>query len=188
MKPKILKKILIFFVLALVPAAVFILLRVKNGQRENVSAPETQGGPSPTPTFKLPEYTQPPITSEGKPDLNSPEVKDAISAKARLAKRLPIYIKDFKTSVGIATTINIFALPGDPEYLIHIDIYGINYQNNEANEAKNPEATAFKESFLAVKTLLGQNEADIKELYFVFGGREYIQKTAEYWIKTFKLL
>ncbi|MCK4829421.1 hypothetical protein KA005_77570, partial [bacterium] len=84
--------------------------------------------------------------------------------------------------------INIYRIGLDPQYLIHIDIYGINYQNQELDEEKNPEVTAFKESFIRTKELLQEKGVNIKEIYFVFGGKDYIQETAELWIEKLELL
>lgn len=138
--------------------------------------------------FVLPDYTQPPLTPEGEVDTGSGEVKKAIQLKNQLEPKLPIYVESFQTSVDIATTINIYAITQDPDYLIHIDIYGVDYQNQDTDESANPDVTAFKESFLQAKKLLEQNGVNIKDIYFVFGGRQYIQETAELWIKTFDLM
>lgn len=131
--------------------------------------------------FNLPQYTQP---SPGQDE----EVKAAITTKQKLQPYLPIYLENFSTSVGITTTINLYTIPQDPNYLIHFDIYGIDYQGPTTDESTNPNITAFKESFNHAKNLLKQKGVDLKDLYFIFGGPEYIQQTAELWIKTFSLL
>jgi len=131
--------------------------------------------------FTLPKYTSPSNDSNIK-------IQTAVQAKKTLKSHLPIYIENFSTSVNIPTTINIYILPNDPNYLIHIDIYGINYHSASTNEDINPYATAFKESFLKIKSLLQEENIDLKDTYFIFGGRQYIQETAETWIKEFNLL
>lgn len=179
------RNLLILSGLALL-ALFIVYLQSKYSQKQSLTKNQEQT--SDVNLFRLPSYSSPPLNQEGQLDLNAPEVKKATEAKTKLASKLPIYLKEYKTSVGITTTINIFSLPQDPGYLIHVDIYGINFQNKEADETKNPQATAFKESFVETKRLLEDARVDIHDIYFVFGGREYIQETAEYWIKTFGLL
>jgi len=178
--------VLLFITLAV---GVFSLIQFLLGNYKRGG--QGQGGLNPTPTpaeIRLPAHTQPPLTPDNKVDYASPRVQKAVEAKKELLAKLPIYIEGFKTSVDLATTINIYQIPQDADYLIHIDIYGINYQNQESDEGKNPEATAFKESFLEVKSVLRQSGVDIEDIYFVFGGPEYIQQTGELWIKHFGLL
>jgi len=131
--------------------------------------------------FTSPSYTQP-------QDIAQSKVKLAIDAKQKLQPFLPIYLENFSTSVGINTTINIYTNPQDYNYLIHFDIYGIDYQSPTTDETTNPNITAFKESFNYAKNLLKQKGINLKDLYFIFGGPVYIQQTAELWIKTFSLL
>lgn len=138
--------------------------------------------------FTPPEYTQTPTKPDGQIDTDHPSVKTAIQTKQTLQSFLPIYLTDFPTSVNITTTINIFTLPQDPNHLIRLDIYGIDYQSSSTNEAINPHATAFKESFLKAKSLLQEKGIDLQNIYFVFGSRAYIQQTAQEWIQHFNLL
>jgi len=128
--------------------------------------------------YSAPFFTSPPRTEDGEVDHESEKVKSAIKSKETLSSLLPISETDFETSVEITTSIYIYTSAFDPEYLMHIDIHGIDYGIQETNPNKNPNVTAFIESF----------GADIKEMIFVFGGRQYIQETAELWIKTFDLL
>lgn len=152
------------------------------------AAPPTLSSPRPSPAeFILPSYTQPPQTPTGEVDTTSSVVQKAIQSKKTLLPALPVYIENFSTSVGIATTINLYTLPQDPDYLIHFDIYGINYQNNRP-EPTNPNFIAFKESFLYAKSLLQQKGINLQDIYFIFGGRQYIQETAALWIKALNLL
>ena len=90
--------------------------------------------------------------------------------------------------MGIPTTINVYSIPQDPDYLIHVDIYGINYHHASLDETVNPEMTAFKESFIHVKQIIKEKGINLQDIYFIFGGRQYIQETAEDWIKTLGLL
>ena len=171
---------LIFIVGAIVVAS--LLLNKPNKKNDEVQKIQVEKS-----DYSPPSYTQPPTNSEGQIDLSSQEVLASIENISKLTDSLPIY-EEFETSVGIKTTINIYRIGLDPQYLIHIDIYGINYQNQELDEEKNPEVTAFKESFIRTKELLQEKGVNIKEIYFVFGGKDYIQETAELWIEKLELL
>lgn len=131
-----------------------------------------------------PQYAQIPLPEE----LDPQKVTDSAAAKKKLASKLPIYIADYSISNGMKTTLNVYAIDGDPDYIIHIDIYGVNYEEQNTNPAQNPNVVAFVESFQEIKKQLSTRGVDLAQMYFVFGSREYIQKTAELWIKTFKLL
>jgi len=138
--------------------------------------------------YTLPDYTQPPTKPDGQADTDNPSVQAAIQTKQTLQTHLPLYSENFPTSVNISTTINIYTLPQDPNYLIRLDIYGINYHHSSTDETINPHATAFKESFLKAKSLLEEKGVNLQSVYFIFGGRPYIQQTAQEWIKHFNLL
>ena len=177
-------KKLIISILFIIGAMVVASLLLNKPSKKNDELQEIQVEKS---DYIPPSFTQPPPDSEGKIDLNSQEVVSSIENISKLTDSLPIY-EEFETSVDIKTTINIYRIGLDPQYLIHIDIYGINYQNQELDEEKNPEVTAFKESFNKAKELLQNRGVDIKEIYFVFGGKNYIQETAELWIEKLGLL
>lgn len=138
--------------------------------------------------FTLPNYTQPPLKEDNTIDQSNPQLQLATKTKAKLLPHLPIYYPDFSTSVNITTTINIFSLPQDLDHLIHLDIYGINYQNSSLDPTVNPQVTAFKESFLKAKNLLQEKGVNLQDIYFVFGGPPYVQTTAQTWIKALNLL
>lgn len=137
--------------------------------------------------FVLPDYTQAP-QKNGQPDLEAPRTQAAIAAKKKLLPFLPIYIPNFFTSVNQETTINIYSLPADLDYLIHIDIYGIDYESPSLDEATNSNITAFRESFAKAREEIAKHGVNIQDLLFIFGGRTYIQETAELWIDHFNLL
>jgi hypothetical protein len=120
--------------------------------------------------------------------VSSTGVKTAISNKSKIAGSLPIYIKNFKISNGMETTLNVYTIPEDPNYLIHIEIYGIDFENQNISKAENPDITAFIESFNEIKRQLTNRGVDIHNIYFMFGDQTYIQTTANLWIKTFNLL
>lgn len=145
--------------------------------------------PPPIPqAYTPPFYTQPQSFTDGQVDASLPAVQAAVQAKQKLAPHLPIYIENFQTSVNLPTTINLYTLSTDPGYLIHFDIYGIDYQNQNSDPTINPHVTAFKESFLHAQQQLTQLNLNLKDLYFVFGGQEFIQQTAELWINSLNLL
>lgn len=139
--------------------------------------------------YKLPSYSQPLTDAQGNINSDSEQVKVAIISKQKLVEsKLPIYIENFQTSVGITTTLNVYTIPEDPSYLVNIDIYNIDYQYQETDPNKNPNVTAFIESFNEIKKHLAERGVDIKNLYFIFGGRKVIEETADLWIKKFNLL
>lgn len=142
--------------------------------------------PSPI-SFDLPSYSQPPLDADGRVDRTLPEVITAVATKEKLKKILPIYIKNFKTSNGRITTLNVYTVSSDPDYLVNIEIYGVDYRNNDPSTT-NPDAIAFADSFNEIKKQLAQRGVDVHNIYFVFGQRTFIQSTADQWIKTFGLL
>jgi hypothetical protein len=148
----------------------------------------------------LPSQPTPQITAIPIPPAVSPIVPrqtnvDTITSKGDSAKSLiernkispdlPIRVDNFETSLKQKTTINIFTLPSDPKSIIHIEIYGVNYNHPETNQS---DALAFKESFLLAKKALTTRGVNIRSLQITFGNRQYIQDTATYWVETFKLM
>lgn len=129
-----------------------------------------------------------PVGIENQVEESSSQTKKAIETKKKLESSLPIYVENFKTSNDRLTTLNVYTIPEDPEYLVHIEIYGIDYQIQNSNPSENPDAVAFIDSFNEIKSRLSSKGVNVKDLYFVFSGREYIQDTAEVWIKEFQLL
>lgn len=129
-----------------------------------------------------------PVGIENQVDESSSQTKKAIETKKKLESSLPIYVENFKTSNDRLTTLNVYTIPEDSEYLIHIEIYGIDYQIQNSNPSENPDAVAFIDSFNEIKNRLSSKGVNVKDLYFVFSGRDYIQDTAEIWIKEFQLL
>jgi hypothetical protein len=138
--------------------------------------------------FSIPSYSKPPENSSGKVDISSEQVKTAIENKTKLKKSLPIYIENFKTSNGMSTTLNVYTISSDPDYLIRIDIYGIDFNNQDVSKETNPNVTAFIDSFEEIKKRLTAEGVDIHNIYFILGQRKFIQETADLWIKTYGLL
>lgn len=119
----------------------------------------------------------------------SNQIPDTVSQKekSKIAPFLPINVQNFETSVGITTNFNIFSIDSEPSQVIHAEVYGINYYLSDAT-TDNPQAVAFIESFNQIKKLLSDKGVDVSKLQILYGNREYIQSTAENWIKTFNLL
>ncbi len=119
----------------------------------------------------------------------SNQIPDTVSQKekSKIAPFLPINVQNFKTSVGITTNFNIFSIESEPSQVIHAEVYGINYYLSDAN-TNNPQAVAFVESFNQIKKLLSDKGVDVSKLQILYGNREYIQSTAENWVKVFRLL
>lgn len=179
-----LKKIIpIAFILLIV--AIIIMLIVSNK-----SSKETP--PDSSPKFDLhpldSSTNTPPLTKDGQVDTDSPEVQNAITQKTSLKEHLPIYIENYPTSANISTTINLYSLDDEPEYTVHLEIYEVIYHDQNYNFNENPNALAFKESFLAAKQTLQELGVDPTKLYYIYGSRKYIQETAELWVDKLELL
>ena len=167
-----------FFVIALVVSLSILLLVL-------LLSPKSS---QPPPTPSLP----PSGTSQLRSELSSlaDDKKKAAVAYVSLVKdRLPIYYEGFETSVGIDTTINIFRLDGDPEEITRLEIYGLSYlYKDELDEQKNPNVTAFKESFNKALSILQESGIDPKQLVFVYGDKDYVRITSTYWVDKLGLL
>lgn len=190
------------FVITTLAAIVILLIAQFSGK--NIEAPIASPSPTsqssynttqlppeeplPSPiSFTLPSYSQPPLDSDRRVDRTSPQVIAAVASKEKLKKSLPIYIKNFQTSNGRFTTLNVYTVSSDPDYLINVEIYGVDYRNNDASKT-NPDAIAFADSFNEIKRILLSKGVDIHNVYFLFGQRTFIQSTADLWIKAFGLL
>ncbi len=161
-----------------------------------------QESPSPIPTdiqeqtsdyvststnFTPPSYSKPPENLLRQVDTTSEQVTTAVESKNKLKSDLPIYIENFRASNGMLTTLNVFTLSSDPEYLIRIEIYGIDFGDQNTSKDENPNVTAFIDSFEEIKKQLTKKGVDIHNIYFIFGQRTFIQETADLWIKTYNL-
>jgi hypothetical protein len=129
-----------------------------------------------------------PVGIQNQIDEKTPQTQKAISSKEKLISVLPIYVENFKTSNDRLTTLNVYTIPEDPNYLVRIEIYGIDYQIQNTNLAENPDAVAFIDSFKEIKKRLTDKGVNIKDLYFIFSERAHIQTTAELWVNEFRLL
>ncbi len=120
-------------------------------------------------------------------DLSAEKRRDTMVYVASIENKLPLYLESFETSVGITTSINLYRLDDDEAEIVRLEIYGLSYLNADADEKKNPNVTAFKESYLkAMEMLEGQN-IDPKKLIFIYGDKEYVRHTTQAWITALKL-
>lgn len=120
----------------------------------------------------------------------SEEKRDAFdNYTASIMSKLPLTLESFMTSVGIETYIGITHTDDDPAEIVRLNIAGLSYINkNELDESKNPNLTAFKESYLkAIEMLEGQN-IDPRRLLFVYSDVPYVRETAQYWVEKLGLL
>lgn len=182
-------------ILGLIGIVILVFSELKGNQKTPTptltpapTASTAQGFTQTNTGYKEPIYTQPELDASGKVNLDSIKVKTAISEKQKLTSSLPIYIEGFKTSVGITTTLNVYTIPEDPDYLIHIEIYGIDYPDETLTQDGNKNATAFVESFNKIKSLLSEKNVDITKIYFIFGAKPYIQSAADSLIRKYGLL
>jgi len=104
-----------------------------------------------------------------------------------IESKLPLYLDRFETSVGIVTSINIYRLDDDEAETVRLEIYGLSYLNSESDPLKNPNVTAFKESYLkAIEMIEGVN-IDPKQLIFIYGDKEYVRSTTQTWLSSLNL-
>lgn len=186
-------KFIIIFIAILVAILIFSEISGSRLQKNPTTSPSPASSPGTGKTqtqnsFQEPSYSKPPVNSNGEVDENSPDVLAAISEKEKIAGKLPIYIEGFKTLAGVTTTLNVYTIPEDPDYLIHVEIYGIDYSDPNLNQEGNQNAKAFIESFNKIKELLSEKGADITNIYFMFGAKPYIQSAADSLIKEYNLL
>lgn len=105
--------------------------------------------------------------------------------KEKVFESLPLRQENFSTSTNLKTTINIYSLSFDPSASLRLEIYGPNYHDSLLTS---PSALAFRESFLEAKKQLISKGVVLKNLQIIYGNRQYIQDTATYWVRSFKLL
>lgn len=120
-------------------------------------------------------------------DLNREKRNQAMIYVESIEEKLPLYLESFETSVGITTSINIYRLDDDEAEVVRLEIYGLSYLNREVDEKKNPNVAAFKESYLQAMTMIEAQNIDPKKLIFIYGDKEYVRNTSQYWIDTLKL-
>lgn len=120
-------------------------------------------------------------------DLTKEKKEQAMIYVESIEEKLPLYLESYPTSVGIETAINIYRLKDDEAEIVRLEIYGLSYLNKNSDETKNPNVTAFKESYLkAIEMLEGKN-IDPKTLIFIYGDKEYVRQTTQSWIDALKL-
>jgi hypothetical protein len=166
------------FVLTAVSISLFVLLLVLLlSPKKNVKSP-------------LPSNSTPLTTSSFELVDLSKEKRDATMIYvASIENKLPLSLEKFETSVGIITGINIYQGKNDPAELVRLEISGLSYINkNELDEKKNPNVTAFKESFLKAIEMLESQNIDPKQLVFYYSNQDYIRQTAREWVDKLKLL
>jgi hypothetical protein len=120
-------------------------------------------------------------------DLSKERRNQAMIYVASIENKLPLYLESFKTSVGIETSINLYRMGDDEAEIVRLEIYGLSYLNSDSNEAKNPNVTAYKESYAKALEMLESQNIDPKKLIFIYGDKEYVRKTTQTWIDALKL-
>ncbi len=121
-------------------------------------------------------------------DLSQAKRQSAMIYVESIENKLPISLESFATSVKINTSINMYRLSDDPAEIVRLEIYGLSYLNkNELDPIKNPNITAFKESYLKALELLEGKNIDPKKLIFIYGDKDYVRTTANYWVDKLKL-
>lgn len=187
----IILKYKIYIIISIIGILVLLVMQFSGKNNTNSSpspSPLDLQTEKPSATFSLPPYSKPLENLAGEVDLNSEQITTAIESKNKIKNSLPIYIKNFRTSNGLKTTLNVYTISSDPEYLVHIEIYGIDFNNPNISKETNPNVIAFIDSFEEIKKRLATKGVDIHNIYFIFGQRQFIQETADLWIKTYGLL
>jgi uncharacterized secreted protein with C-terminal beta-propeller domain len=129
-------------------------------------------------------------SSEPRPeliDLSKEKRNAAMIYVSQIEQKLPLYLASYKTSVGIDTSINIYRVRDDEAEIVRLEIYGLSYMNQDTNEGKNPNVTAFKESYAKAIEMLESQNIYPKKLVFIYGDKEYVRSTSEAWIRALKL-
>lgn len=154
---------------------ILILILVLILSPKKNTGPKTLSAPSPEPRTEL-------------INLSEEKRSRAIEYLSLISSRLPIYQDSFRTSVGLTTSIRLYRLADDEPEVVRLEIYGLSYMNkDELDEKKNPNITAFKESYNQALSLMKQVGIDPKQLIFIYGDKEYVRKTAQFWVDTLKL-
>lgn len=120
-------------------------------------------------------------------DLNKEKRNQAMIYVSAIEDKLPIYLESFETSVGITTSINIYRVGDDEAEIVRLEIYGLSYLNSDSDEKKNPNVTAYKESYAKALEMLESQNIDPKKLIFIYGDKEYVRQTTQIWIDALKL-
>jgi len=120
-------------------------------------------------------------------NLNEEKKAQAEDYRKQISSSLPIYVEDFRTSVGLDTTINIYHLNSDPTESVRLEIYGLSYLNPEVDPVKNPNVVAFKESYLEALRLMAERGIDPSKLIFIYSDRESTTKTINIWLESLNL-
>lgn len=120
-------------------------------------------------------------------DLGKEKRDQAMIYVESIESKLPLYLENFKTSPGITTSINLYRLSDDEAEVVRLEIYGLSYLNKEADPKKNPNVTAFKESYLKAIEMLESKNIDPKKLIFIYGDKEYVRQTTATWISALNL-
>jgi hypothetical protein len=159
-----------FIVTALIMVIVLLLSPKKNVGRTN---------PSDLPASELgrTELT----------DLSKEKRNQAMIYVESIESKLPLYVENFQTSVGLTTSINLYRLDSDEAEVVRLEIYGLSYLNDDADEKRNPNVTAFRESYYKAIDLLESQNIDPKRLIFIYGDKEYVRKTATNWVSALNL-
>lgn len=187
------KKKTIYIILGILGAffMIFVVIRISSPKGNNSLFLNTiplinkdsniTATPTPTP---FESTGTPPQTNYGKLK-NSFESDLSQKEKDKLSSVLPLKFVEFKTSTPISTDINVYSLPSDPPESIRLEIYAINFNNFNITS---DDAIAFKDSFIQVKKNIASKNINFNNLMIIYGNRQYIQDTATFWVKEFKLL
>lgn len=96
--------------------------------------------------------------------------------------QIPILVSSYPTSNNIVTSLNIYHYPGDPNNTLRFEIYGLKYENSEA------EITSFRETFAHGLSLMEERNLNPSQYKFIYSRNSAIQSAAATWVLKYKLL
>jgi len=113
-------------------------------------------------------------------NLSTETKQELIDKKNEILPKLPIYIKEFKTSGGITTRISILSSQFDPPETLRVEIYGVNYLDGMADE-NDINYIAFTESLEKAFEEINKAGGDSSKLRYIFYSKELIHEIAYTW-------
>ncbi|MBI4039475.1 hypothetical protein HY388_01445 [Candidatus Daviesbacteria bacterium] len=161
--------LLSFGVIAIVTIAIFTTVKPP--------AQPTTPRESPIKTYQLPK------TPAGGVDENAKIVQTSQQMISQLQEKLPFVKEKFITSSGHTTSYRIFRLETDPDFVININVYGINFQSVSGDPDYNQNVQDFQETARGAFDWIKSQGVNPNDLIILWGDRKFIQDSAESWLK-----
>ena len=94
-----------------------------------------------------------------------------------IEKKLPLYLENFNTSVGITTSINLYRASDDEAEIVS-EIYGPSYLNSDSDEKKTPTSRPLKK-VTPKPWKCSKVKISTPKLIFIYGDKEYVRQTTQ---------